>query len=558
MDKTPDKLLFGIMVHGMVLSRWQHKCIELLNESGIAKPVLIINDAGANEVKASFNEKLKKYSGKQAIYNLYNRFLFRIPALDHIMVNDVVQDVDVLNCRTLKKGKYSEYFSSKDIEKIESYNLDFILRFGFNIIRGGILEVPKYGVWSYHHGNELEFRGGPAGFWEIFRNSKTNGVVLQKLNYLIDAGVIINRRSFRTVLHSYPEHLNKLLMHGADMPLQVCKQIIDGDDSTFQQSHSLSKAPMNRLPNNRQMTMFLFILFFNRVNYHVQRLFKQEHWDIGIIYGTENKLPLSLNMDNVDWLGLRNGSQYAADSFCFETNRAKYIVFEDYDYETAKGKISLLKIGFYGRPPNIKPVIEKPFHLAYPFVFKHGENIYLIPETAENGTIELYKWNDANEGFDFQQVLLNVAGVDSSIVYHQGRWWLFCGLKNDLPNEKLHVFYADELTGPYKAHLLNPVKTDPAGSRPAGQFIVENGVLFRPAQHSVNWYGEKIDWFKVNVLTPSSFCEEYVGEIVPRKSWDHNKGIHTFSRTSNFSLIDAKKMSSGRHAFLAALKNSSK
>jgi hypothetical protein len=212
-----------------------------------------------------------------------------------------------------------------------------------------------------------------------------------------------------------------------------------------------------------------------------------------------------------------------------------------------------LKLDANNVPIKTKIVIEKPFHLAYPFVFKYEHIIYLIPETAENGTVELYIWDDKAEEFHFKKVLIDIAGVDVSVVNFEGRWWLFCGLKNNSPNEKLFIYYSDELTGTYKAHTLNPVKTNPAGSRPAGQFIIKNDVLYRPAQHSVNWYGEKIDWFKISKLTPSSFVEELVGEISPQQSWTHNKGLHTFSKSSEIMVVDAKKRSSGWYAFLAEL-----
>jgi len=552
MNTSPQILHFGIMTHGMVLSNWQYECIKLLNESGIAKVVLIINDASVNQEKSSFGTRVKNFLNKHILYKFSSRFLFKVAAFEHVAVEDVLNKVDVLNCTTTKKGKFSEYFSQDDIDHISSYKLDFILRFGFNIIRGDILEVAKYGVWSYHHGNELKFRGGPTGFWEIFKNSKTNGVVLQKLNNLIDAGVIINRRSYQTVLHSYSEHLNKLLMQSIDMPLQVCKQIISGDESNFAKEHSSSKAPMNRLPNNWQMIKFHIILLRNRVSFHIDRLFKQEHWDIGIVKKTESILPQSFDFGNISWLNLRKGSKYAADSFCFESNNSNYIVFEDYDYISKKGIISLTKLDGNNNPISIKPVLKKPFHLAYPFIFKHNQSTYLIPETAENGTIELYKWDEEDEKFDFQQVLVNIPGVDTSIVNYKGRWWIFCGLKNDLPNEKLHIYHSDTLTGNYKSHLLNPVKVDPAGSRPAGQFIVKNDVLYRPAQHSINWYGEKVDWFRINELSPTTFSEEYVDDIKPHKPWEHNKGVHTFSQTSKLVVIDAKKRASGWHAFWSA------
>ncbi|MFK5857307.1 MAG: hypothetical protein QM503_14340, partial [Bacteroidota bacterium] len=429
MDKKTDILHFGIMTHGMVLSKWQYECIQLLNNSGIARIVLVINDASIVSSKKSIITKFKSYFNKHALYKLSSRFLFKIPAYEHIVVDDKLYGIDVINCTTIKKGKFSEYFNQNDIEQIKSHKLDFILRFGFNIIRGDILEVAKYGVWSYHHGNELKFRGGPAGFWEIIRGASTNGVILQKLNNLIDAGIIINRRSYQTVSHSYSEHLNKLLMQSIDMPLQSCKQIVSGDISKFDREHSASKAPMNRLPGNWKMLKFHTTLIRNRINFHIDRIFKQEHWDIGIINSNLDHLPFNFKYDNVSWLKLRKGSRYAADSFCFESNNSNYIVFEDYDYKTKKGIISLAKLDDNNKPIVVRSILEKPFHLAYPFVFHNDKDIYMIPETAENSTIELYKWNNKNETFDFQQVLLDVAGVDTSIVNYEGRWWIFCGLK---------------------------------------------------------------------------------------------------------------------------------
>jgi len=422
-----------------------------------------------------------------------------------------------------------------------------------NIIRGEVLKIPRYGIWSFHHGNELEFRGGPTGFWEIFRGSKTNGIILQKLNDLIDAGVIIHRRTYQTVFHSYKEHLQKLLMQSTDMPLQVCRQIIQNDLSNFKKDHSSSKAPMNRIPKNGKMIQFLFKVFINRLRFHYNRLFKQEHWDIGISNNLKNKIPNTSDFTNTKWLKLRKGAKYAADSFCFESNNTQFVIFEDYDYKHKRGSISLAKLQENLEPINIKTALEKPYHLAYPYIFQHHKEIFLIPETAENGSIELYKWREETEEFIFEQELLNVAGVDSSLVYYKEKWWLFCGLKDDLPNEKLHIYYADQLLGPYQAHSLNPVKVDPNGSRPAGQFIIENNVLYRPAQKSVKWYGESINWFEVEELNENAFCEKKIAEIAPHKKWTHKDGVHTFAKTSQIMVIDAKRRKSGWHAMWSAL-----
>jgi len=555
MGKPKGILRFAIMVNGPFLTKWQYNSIKLLEESGIAKVVLLVNNASVGKTDNSLKQKLANYLNKNLLYKLSSRFIYKVPELGIAGIESMFQNIPVLNCHTLKKGKFSEFFSEGDISEINKFKLDFIIRYGFGIIKGEILNTAKYGVWSYHHGDENVFRGGPAGFWEIYKNSNLNGVVLQKLNNLIDAGVIINRRSYLTVKHSYSENLNKLLANNSDMPLQVCRQILNGDLSLFQKAHSKTKAPINRLPNNWQMVWFYVLLLRNRIIFHLTRLFKQEDWNLGIIHQKEQK-PGIPELKDVIWLTVRKKPKYAADGFCFNSQNTNYIVFEDYDFRVRKGKISMLKLDKQGDIEEQSTVLSKPFHLAYPFLLKYNNAIYMIPETAENNTVELYKWDAQNEAFEFERVLLNIGGVDSSLVNYQSRWWLFCGIKGDLPNEKLHIFYSDNMGGPYTPHLLNPVKVDPRGSRPAGQFIVEKEELFRPAQCSQKWYGEKINWFRIKNLTPVLFEEELVGEMTALPEWEYNKGVHTFSQTSSLMLIDAKKRKSGWHAFVAALKNS--
>jgi hypothetical protein len=36
-------------------------------------------------------------------------------------------------------------------------------------------------------------------------------------------------------------------------------------------------------------------------------------------------------------------------------------------------------------------VLERPYHLSYPYVFFVGDDAFMLPETAANGAIELYR-----------------------------------------------------------------------------------------------------------------------------------------------------------------------
>ena len=67
---------------------------------------------------------------------------------------------------------------------------DVLVRFGFGIVKGPMLDLPTHGVWGFHHGDEEKFRGGPPGFWEIMHDDPVTGAVLQRLTEKLDAGRI--------------------------------------------------------------------------------------------------------------------------------------------------------------------------------------------------------------------------------------------------------------------------------------------------------------------------------------------------------------------------------
>ncbi len=83
-----------------------------------------------------------------------------------------------------------------------------------------------------------------------------------------------------------------------------------------------------------------------------------------------------------------------------------------------------------GRFTEPKAVIRRPYHLSYPFIFEwHGDD-YLIPESASNRTIELYRCVRFPDEWEFQHCLMEgISAYDATLVEHQGRWWMFAAVK---------------------------------------------------------------------------------------------------------------------------------
>lgn len=539
---------FGLMVDGSFVQRWQAETVKLLIGNGIKLSLVIMNDDSRPE-HVSFFEKISRYPYRRVVFRVWNRFLFK-PECKTATELDIPGDTPVMYCKPIIKG-ISTYFSEEDIEKIKSHDLDFILRFGFDIVRGGILNSAKYGIWSYHHDDERVVRGGPPGFWEFMRGIPENGVILQQLTDSLDKGLIIRRMKFSTTMHSYKEHLNRLFFESETLPLQACNELITNGELNPQPSNS--KAPIIHPPVNIQMLKYFWLCLWRRLKFHVNFLFRQEDWNIGYCMMPVERFINHKNKELIDikWFKPKK-SEYFADPFVITTKKDTYIFFEWYSNKKGKSDLAVArKSEDFGKYHLISDFSE---HRSYPFVFENENAIYCVPEAYKTNKVSLYRFDEENLKLEFDCDLLeDVSFTDPTLYQKNGKWFLFV-----TPQENSHthllLYTADDIHGPYKAHPGNPVKVDCADSRPAGKILNINGMLVRPAQNSTEHYGQSIALNRIVQLTECQYKEEYLEEILPLTNTPYDKGIHTINGDDIVTVIDAKRFTLTWHGFFNQLK----
>ena len=76
------------------------------------------------------------------------------------------------------------------------------------------------------------------------------------------------------------------------------------------------------------------------------------------------------------------------------------------------------------------------------------------------------------------------------------------------------------------------------GSRPAGNFILVDGNLYRPAQNSGKYYGSSIAITKIVTLTETEFEEESYMTFRPNKNDNFNFGMHTINYQDGLIVVD--------------------
>lgn len=545
---THRKIRFGIMCDGTRFQAWQAECLRKLIALDGVEPALLIIDAGASEEGG-----VRRYLGKLKevrrlfwyAYRAFGGVLSR--ALRTVDMADVLAGVPSVSCKVRLKGKFSQYFLDDDITEIRKHDLDFIMRFGFNIIRGEILEVPRYGVWSFHHDDEEKYRGGPPSFWEVYTGDNVSGAILQRLTDRLDSGIVLKKGFFKTIKTSYVRNRDRGFFESTDWPAQVCIDIRNGVTERLEQSPSTTKAPIFRAPGNGQMIVFAFKLLRNLVVELCTRMFVADRWNVGVV-----NQPISTFLEEekpgVRWLEPPANNRFYADPFVIATDDGVHVLFEDFDYYKSKGRISAVRVG-EDEPAVPKVALEETFHLSHPYVFEHDGSIYCIPETCVANEVILYRAERFPANWTRVATLIHdFAGVDGTVIQHEGRWWLFATDQNDGWNYKLKIWHAPDLTGPWEPHQLNPVKSDIRSARPAGTPFVHDNCLYRPAQDCSLTYGGRITLNRVVKLTTHEFEEETVGIIEPYQDGPYPDGVHTISAASNVTVVDGmRKVFIGRH-----------
>ena len=544
-------LRMGILCNGTTFQAWEAECIRQLVSAELARPTLLVVDAafggpsyepGRGPVRRSIG------------WRAYQRVALgkRSRAAKPVDLSAELRGVDVLTCQALPHGKYALCFSEQDLSRIERYELDFILRFGFNIIRGGILRSARFGVWSFHHDDLEQYRGLPACFWTLSDDNPVQGVTLQRLTEGVDNGVVLCRGYLQSVRQSYRRSRDQAFFASVGFPARVCRAIAAGDTELVNGSPSATTAVLKTYPDNYRASRALFLLFRNKLRNIVHTLSRHGEWGIGMIDRPLSELITAPEfatgaLPAPRWLSESGGvvgeeGDYLADPFAVPTPEGLCVLAERWDDRLQRGEIVALDWPNGQAPSAPRAVMSAASHLSYPYLLQSDGVTYCIPESAESREVVLYAAEEFPDRWRrVATLVVGMAALDASIFQFGDRWWMMCATKGRWNDIALHAFHAPSLTGPWTPHALNPLTVDVRCARPAGSPIVVDGVLYRLGQDCSETYGGAIRIMRVDLLTPQRFDESLHRVFRPDPNGPYPTGLHTLSAAGSCTMIDGKR-----------------
>jgi len=265
------------------------------------------------------------------------------------------------------------------------------------------------------------------------------------------------------------------------------------------------------------------------------------HWRIGWRHTDDAGIWQTGDLSGPAWRALPSpANRFYADPFPVTWKGRTFVFFEDLDHRVGKGTISAVEFGDAGPLGPAVPVLEEPWHLSYPFLLAHGDELWMIPETSGQREVAIYKCVGFPQRWERHATLLSGEELaDATIVQHDGLHYLFGATRDGDGgySDTLSIYYADDLFGPWTPHAQQPVLVDRASARPAGHFTRRNGRLWRPVQDCTRGYGCALGLAEVTALSRDSFAQTVHHTVAPGPRWPGRK-LHTLNRCGRLELID--------------------
>src|SRR6266508_2078359 len=225
-----------------------------------------------------------------------------------------------------------------------------------------------------------------------------------------------------------------------------------------------------------------------------------KQWVLLIAKGVKNESPSWKNFTPL----IPPSDRLWADPFVWVYEGNYFIFYEELFYSSNRGHIACLTLDSQLNYIDNCIVLERPYHLSYPFLFEYQGQLYMIPETEGNQTVELYCCTCFPSDWVFVKTLLaDIKAVDATLLEAYGKWWLFANIREGKSSwDTLHLFYTDDLlSDQWTPHPGNPIVKDIRSARPAGRIFLRNGDFIRPSQDCSVRYGYPIYFNSISVLS---------------------------------------------------------
>lgn len=523
----------ALVVEGEYIAAWQYQMLERLLASGCVHLVMVVFRQPValtllQRLNAALLNALHYVDGK----------LFKCPVAAQQPTSFLHLLGDVGCCDVGGKRYHT---------LLEQQTPDVVIDLSTQAPLAELVDVAPYGVWRHFFGQAFAYSDRYTGIHEYANQQAEILSGLERWRAGQTTPEYIFAATTSTDAASINRGIERTLWKMADFIPQRLQELLNLGENTFSQNVKVRMQPLALAPPEKTarfgVAAILQVLWRypnNFLNKLFISLFRAEQW-ILLSKATGALTEAGALEQFRKWIPPRD--RFWADPFVVEYGGEQYVFFEELIYARGIGHLACVRLNADGSHSDPVTVLEKPYHLSYPFVFQHQGQYYMIPETAGNQSVEVYRCEDFPHRWVFEKNLMTgVEAYDATLMEYEGRWWLFASMRQDQrcsPSEALYLFYADDpLSAQWQPHPQNPVVASAAQARPAGRIFNAAGQWYRPSQNCAGTYGRGLNINRIQQLDVNTYCEQLVSHYLPDGQHDMN-GMHTLGVSSPLSMVDA-------------------
>lgn len=492
----------GLLVDRYEQPGWMHELVEWLAHSQDFQiaALLVVGRAGV-ETKARF--------GARAFFGALSRFESRLLG---------AKPRAQLACRDLREHlpgpdtEIVEMTAGSGAERLAPPGLDLVIVLGAPPVpRERIAGWARQGAWQLSYSDVAVASGSYAGFWEVYQRADHTTVKLWRLGASEDEDELLDQRSFNTEIFWLKNRARAFCL--GNFMVRDALQALARARRTPPAGMQIMSGERRRDPSAWDGAAYVARQAWLMADFIVRRIMKRNvRWRIGLFPSGRQQAVISEAIVLQPPKG-----RFFADPFVYTHDKKPYIFFEDYDFSSRKGTISVATYSD-GAFRLLGTALNLPYHLSFPYIFEYDGVTYMVPETCGNRSIELWKCTDFPLKWELQYNLMsNVSAVDTIIFKHGEYWWLLTNIdRTDGQShcDELFAFFADSpLSTNWQPHACNPIVRNPMRARNAGIVVSPGGDVIRCAQYQgFCHYGKGVSLNRIEQLSPYSYVEDD-GEI---------------------------------------------
>lgn len=530
MTNLQKKYKVGIIINSSFIENWKIESLKKIIENKKNELELLIVNKTSN--KNGFYEKQLKSFEINRCKNIPNG----------VKKHDLEKYVNFkhkLEIKLISYGKGID-FQQKDYEEIIKYDLDVLILYDTINLNDKIKNELKLGLWYLYF---PESNSIPTFNQVVNNESITECDFIINCKEFSSPKIFLKSYSATDPLYVIRNQNNIFLKTASFFPRTLNNIEMYGEDNFFNSLKQKKDFNIKNLTNIQELNFSRFIkAFYTYTKKYLKiKKYDSKYWDqFCILYN--QKSGLDFDFKNFKCLTPPQ-DKFWADPQLIIHDKKNHVFFEEFSNLENKGWISTMIINNEGCSKPRK-IIEESHHLSYPHVFKFENQFYMIPESSQKKTIDLYKCEEFPFKWNFKKsIMKDVTAVDSTIFYHNKKWWLFTGIamiEGASTSDELFLFYSDNpVSSEWIPHPKNPIISDVRNARPGGHIFEYKGKILRPSQDSSKGYGYGINLNEIIKLNEFEFEEKQIKSLKPM--WDNKvKAIHTLEYNDGLTIIDAR------------------